>query len=508
MAILFGCGRRLQWVYEVKSHWDKEKKQPRQHKTYLGKKDPQTGKVISTHKKYACWEYGNIYFLDAVAKHIGLTDILKKVFTEIWQELLYCTFFEISEKKPLYLCNSWLDLTYSNVKNLPSQRISELLEDIGDRDEDRYQFFQLWVKKRKETRSIVFDITSLSSYSKGIELIEWGYNRDKERLPQINFGVIYGEPSSLPLYYNIYPGSIHDARTLKNMIEYLGSLKIKNTIFILDKGFYSSYNLKKIGAEFSLIIPCPFSNKSALELLRKHSKDIREHSNSFQFDKRILFCVKDKIEIGKRQYYSYIYLDEKKETAKREEFFKKIIEIEEKIKEIKFLEKEEITTYLNENVKGWNRIFKINRQSGKYVLKRKGEGIAGVLERMGKSILISNKEIDGKKVLFLYRRKDRIEKFFDNLKNELDRKRLRIHTKKTLEGRIFVDFISLILYSWIVKIMREEGITKNYTLQELIYEFKKIRLIQIGERKTVITEISKKQRELFKKFKISPPQPT
>ncbi|MBA7662834.1 hypothetical protein ES703_70867 [subsurface metagenome] len=33
----------------------------------------------------------------------------------------------VAEKKPLYLCNSWLDLTYSNVKNLPSQRISELL---------------------------------------------------------------------------------------------------------------------------------------------------------------------------------------------------------------------------------------------------------------------------------------------------------------------------------------------------------------------------------------------
>jgi len=36
-----------------------------------------------------------------------------------------------------------------------------------------------------------------------------------------------------------------------------------------------------------------------------------------------------------------------------------------------------------------------------------------------------------------------------------------------------------------------------------MYELKKIKLIHLGEKKTIITEISKKQRELFKKFKIN-----
>ncbi|GAI85050.1 unnamed protein product, partial [marine sediment metagenome] len=39
------------------------------------------------------------------------------------------------------------------------------------------------------------DITSFSSYAKNLDFLEWGYNRDREKLPQINFGVIYGEPS-------------------------------------------------------------------------------------------------------------------------------------------------------------------------------------------------------------------------------------------------------------------------------------------------------------------------
>lgn len=42
------------------------------------------------------------------------------------------------------------------------------------------------------------------------EDLEWGYNRDKEKLPQINLGMYFGETSRLPVYYCTYPGSILD----------------------------------------------------------------------------------------------------------------------------------------------------------------------------------------------------------------------------------------------------------------------------------------------------------
>ncbi len=36
-------------------------------------------------------------------------------------------------------------------------------------------------------------------------------------------------------------------------------------------------------------------------------------------------------------------------------------------------------------------------------------------------ILLSNKRLDGKEVLRLYRRKDVVEKFFDNMKHDIER---------------------------------------------------------------------------------------
>ncbi len=182
-----------------------------------------------------------------------------------------------------------------------------------------------------------------------------------------------------------------------------------------------------------------------------------------------------------------------------------MLEVESTVKNIDCKNKEELDTFLTEHIKGWKNIFQILERSGKIKLRRKEKGINSYLERLGTFILISNKNIDKKEALYFYRRKDVIEKFFDNIKNDINRKRLRVHKQETFEGRLFVDFIALIIYSWIKRIMRDEEINKSLTVQELIYELKKIKLIRLGEKKTVITEVSKKQRQLLEKFNIKSP---
>ena len=79
-------------------------------------------------------------------------------------------------------------------------------------------FFREWIKHRKNDEYIAYDVMSISTYRKNITESEWGYNIDKEKLPQINLGMYYGESSSLPLYYRIYPGSISDKAHLKYMV--------------------------------------------------------------------------------------------------------------------------------------------------------------------------------------------------------------------------------------------------------------------------------------------------
>ena len=121
------------YVYEATSYWDRQKKQPRKHRRYLGKKDAVSGKTISTRKAYKSLDYGNTYFLDAILCQTGLKNLLKKYFKDTWEEIITLISYTISEVKPLYLAKLWAECTHCNINlDLSSQRTSELLKELGE----------------------------------------------------------------------------------------------------------------------------------------------------------------------------------------------------------------------------------------------------------------------------------------------------------------------------------------------------------------------------------------
>ncbi len=71
---------------------------------------------------------------------------------------------------------------------------------------------------------------------------------------------------------------------------------------------------------------------------------------------------------------------------------------------------------------------------------------------------------DKVRALEVYRNKDSVEKCFDDLKNDLDMKRIRMHSAATMEGRIFIQFISLLITTRLKQVMNEAGWFKDYGL--------------------------------------------
>ncbi len=69
-----------------------------------------------------------------------------------------------------------------------------------------------------------------------------------------------------------------------------------------------------------------------------------------------------------------------------------------------------------------------------------------------------------------------------------------------MEGRLFITFLTLIISSWIHMTMREKGLSKKYTIEEIMYELKKLKMIELKNHRRVLTEITKTQKDLFKKL--------
>ena len=120
--------------------------------------------------------------------------------------------------------------------------------------------------------------------------------------------------------------------------------------------------------------------------------------------------------------------------------------------------------------------------------------------------MMSNDVRHPEECLSLYRAKDAVEKAFDNMKNELDMKRLRIHSETSMHGKTFIAFIGLILQSWLDKQMKEKMMYKKFTQEEVISELKRLKIIELTKGKKILTEVSKTQAYLLREFGV--PMPT
>ena len=83
-------------------------------------------------------------------------------------------------------------------------------------------------------------------------------------------------------------------------------------------------------------------------------------------------------------------------------------------------------------------------------------------------------------MLECYRTRNSIEVLFDDLKNSLDGSRLRVHGSASMGGRLFIQFIALILLTEIRKVIKEKGAssakycTNPRSLFERVFSFSRI----------------------------------
>ena len=230
----------------------------------------------------------------------------------IIKKILTLANYILSENSSLHLFEQW----YSGVekpydlKNITSQKISELLKKIGISDDKIFNFFELWTSQNEHKKGIFYDVSSISSYSEQIEKVEWGYNRDKELLPQVNIGMLYSKETNLPLWYDITQGSISDVSTLERIVEFNKELGIKEDItYIMDKGFFSFNNLENVLKDQNVIIPLSYSTNLSKELLFKSKDAINNLESMFMLDEHLYYYKEIKEKIKEKEYTFFIIRD-------------------------------------------------------------------------------------------------------------------------------------------------------------------------------------------------------
>lgn len=97
----------------------------------------------------------------------------------------------------------------------------------------------------------------------------------------------------------------------------------------------------------------------------------------------------------------------------------------------------------------------------------------------------------------IYRSKDIVEKGFDILENDLEVRTPQVKKESTLRELLFLSFIGLILRMKLSKKMDETGLSKRYSVEGLLLELNKLKVIEMSDGKRIKTEQTKKQKEII-----------
>ena len=518
------------YLYESISFRNKEGK-PRNHRVIVGKVDKKSGEyvykqeyidrkksegiIIEPAKSIPIYsvndieessvlQKGAVHLLNGISDNIGLSKILKETFNKdnTSEDIFSVASYLLSSGAPVSYCEDWMSKSdYNNNQILSSQKISKLFKKITDNDIEK--FYKAWGDYRAEREYLALDITSISSWSKLIDDVEWGYNRDGDKLAQINLSMLLGLESKLPIRATVYDGSISDVSTLKTSIKQIASKleKPNQLMIVMDKGFSSKKNINMLleSDDLKFLLALPFTLNFTKKIIESAKKNINTFENTVVSGGDIIrgVTLERSWSKGKNVFVHAFYNDIKAAVTKNNlyGYVRKLVTEAELDPENKKL-KNQFKHYLI--------IRKSSKRDSGYTVNVKQDVLDSELKNAGWLVTISNDINNATDAIRIYRDKDVVEKGFMRFKNSLGLKRLRVHSQQAMNSKVFVTFIALILSSHIHKVMLDNDLYKSMTMKDLLQTMEKLKVQLINDDR-ILFPLSKKQKDIYKFFKVDPP---
>ena len=520
------------YFYKSESYWDKEKQQPRSHRKLIGKLDPETGKMIPTdgrgRKRRSALKtdkanvpgpipvtrldrqfYGATYLLDQIGKVTGISDDLKTCFPDSYKKIESIAYFLILENDNPLSRFSKFSKTHKHPfdQDIPSQRSSEIFEAITE--DQKMKFFGLQGKRRLEKEYWAYDNTSISSYSEQLKQVKFGKNKDDAHLAQINLALLFGEKSGLPFYYRKLAGNIPDVKTVDELIRELNVLGCSKVHLCMDRGYYSKDNINGLyrkhykflcGASVTLSYA-----KAVIDELGDRIRDYRNYNDSYKvyasskmisWDYSQARPYKRDTITGDRRMYLHIYYNPEKAVEDENRFTAYMVKLEKELRSGK---------HIPEHESAYSKYFEVRTTPVRGIqIEPKNEVMQKARRYYGYFVLISNEVKDPIKALELYRTRDVVEKAFGNLKERLNCRRTLVSSDRSLEGKLFVEFIALIYLSYIKSKMQKKDLFSKYTLTGLLDELDVIECFLEPGKAPIQGEVTTKQEQIYRDLEVEP----
>jgi transposase len=521
IGIIIRRSGKYRYVYKVLNTYRNEKGQPTNTRVSIGKFDEETGMLIPNDKYWELYgetfpalnetelfpnssslpaigfervhSIGATFFIGRILESLGIAEILQDKFGQVRASCISTAVTYMACRGNVFeRVNDWCEGYTLHEPPLSSPSASTLFSSITFAE--RMGVFRDWVSLQPEDEYYAYDVTSFSSYATGISDLEWGYNRDKEKLPQINLGCYLGQKSGLPVFYVTYPGSIVDKSHLPFMMAYNETLGITNVCFIGDRGFCTTANINFMHAsKLSYLLGVEVGHKTvcaAIDKVREGIVSVRNTVESGVYARSV-----------RGRFYGetstmHVYYDPNIAERQRQDLYRRVEVQEETLRQLEQLTKKQAKYY--------NTYFDIKlEENGTFTYECNHAKVDAAAMNCGFYCLLTNAKFTSSEALDTYRRKDTIEKGFDDIKNYIGMKRLHTHSSNTTDGKIFCSFIALIAAIEMTNKLSEFMKKKSMSKDALISELEKIKVVIMSDGRRLMNPITKTQRTIFETFGLS-----
>lgn len=255
--------------------------------------------------------------------------------------------------------------------------------------------------------SIHFSLTAISSHNGKIS-------------NEVRLIYVTQQETGLPIYFRYCPGNVIDVSTLVSIIKKLKQNGVDTKFAILDAGYYSEKNIRRLYYnKISFITRLPEKLSLYKELIDKHLDDIKKKENFVNYNDRYFYikCVEVSDVVDGNKGYAYIGLD-------------LMCKDDEDRKLVRRAKEQKIST----------------------------DELYSQMSHHGVFVILSSRKIAVDKILPTDYTRQQLEQIFDIGKNYADMFPLRVQNEDTFRGHILLTFISCV----ILKMIQDKLIKTKY----------------------------------------------
>ena len=410
-------------------------------------------------------DFGDSFLLNEIIQKAELKNLIEKVFSGISDTVLALLFYRVlSSDNANYYAQLWWEGSYARIlfpkALMQSQRISEVLQELGDESYHR-RFFQeyLCYISSKCSKGILIDSTGLPN---DIHFPLTAINNHNGVISnEARLILVVDKQSGLPLYFRYAAGNIVDVTTLKTTLNEIRTYGIDVNYAIVDAGYYSENNIKELQeAQISFIMRLIPNRKLYKELVAKHIGDLEDAKNLVKYRERLVYIKRVSIDLFGKEGYAYIAED-----------------IDRKHDEIK----KYVRAALDNN-------------------DISADEMNAAIRTKGLFILLAADKIDISEILPLYYTRQTIEQVFDVGKNNVELLPLRVHGIDAFRGHLLISFIASAIYISSNQMLKASDVCATGAFH-IMRNLK----CKVFDKKIIVQETNKKMNDIAKHLKLTYP---